>query len=490
MSKKNLKKGRPPGLHHGRTTQLSVQNLAAAVGTITHSEDLDMQTISNRGRKSGLRIAFVACLVALLVIASSPRSVLSDETMPGKPQRGPIALTGATVHPVSSSPIENATLLFDQGKIVALGRDIALPEGTEVIKLEGKHVYPGLFESHTQLGLTEIASLRASVDQAEVGRINPNVQAAMALNPDSALLPVTRANGVLLALSAPTGGLISGQAAVIQLDGWTSEDLTLDPRAAMVVNWPTPTIGESRRGRNTGADVAPTPTDPLAELREWLDQARRYSQARSANPEGQPVDLRLQALVPVVKKEIPILAAADSLPQIESAVAFAAQEDVRLIILGGYAAADCASLLVRHQIPVVITAVHRVPRNRSDAYDASYTLPARLHAAGVSFCISGSGRSETWNSRNLPYHAATAVAFGLDAEQAIRAITLSPAEIFGVSDRVGSLAVGKDATFFIADGNPLEIPTQIELAFIQGRRLDLTSKHTRLRDKYLEKYKD
>lgn len=451
----------------------------------------DQQPNPGRHPRPGLQIRCLWGVMAVLLATVSLRTALADETMPGKPQRGPIALTGGTVHPVSAPAIENATILFDQGKIVALGTDLELPEGTEVIRIEGKHIYPGLFESHTQLGLTEIASIRASVDQSEVGRINPNVQAAMALNPDSSLLPVTRANGVLLALSAPTGGFISGQAAVIQLDGWTSEDLTLDPRAAMVINWPTPAIGESRRGgRNSGATPASTPTDPLAELREWLAQARRYAQARAANPEGQPVDLKLQALVPVVRKEVPILAAADSLPQIESAVAFAAQEGVRLIILGGYSAADCAELLVRHQIPVVITAVHRVPLGRSEAYDASYTLPARLHEAGVKFCISGSGRSETWNSRNLPYHAATAVAFGLDADVAIRAMTLSPAEIFGVADRVGSLDVGKDATFFIADGNPLEIPTQIETAFIQGRRLDLTSKHTRLRDKYLEKYKD
>jgi len=345
-----------------------------------------------------------------------------------------------------------------------------------------------MFESLSQLGLTELASIRASIDQSEVGNVNPNVQATVALNPDSALLPVTRANGVLLALSAPTGGLISGQAAVIQLDGWTHEDLTLHPQAAMVVNWPTPP-GEGRGGRGRGAAAAAAPAvDPLKELRELLQAARQYANLRAAQSPRQPVDLRLEALAQVTAGQIPILAAADSLTQIESAVAFATRENLRLIVLGGYDAAECAELLVLHDVPVVLTSVHRVPQYRSEAYDAAYTLPARLQAAGVRFCISGSGRSETWNSRNLPYHAATAVAFGLDMDQALRAITLSPAEIFGVADWVGSLEPGKDATLIVTDGNPLEIPTHTEMAFIQGRRLDLSSKHTRLRDKYLQKY--
>ncbi len=422
--------------------------------------------------------------VALLIFVVD--STVADETLPGRPQSKPIALVGGTIHPVNGPMIEAGTVLFDQGKIVAVGADVLLPEDCELIPIEGKHVYPGMFESHTQLGLTEIASLRASVDQSEVGSINPNVQATVALNPDSALLPVTRANGVLLALSAPTSGLISGQAAVIQLDGWTHEDLTLDPQAAMVINWPAP-AGERRRGGGRPTEAAPS-TDPLKELRDLLRDARRYADLREQQPTSQPVDLRLEAMAKVARREIPMLAAADSLPQIEGAVAFAVQENLRLIILGGYDAADCAALLVRHNIPVVITATHRVPRYRSDSYDAAYTLPARLHQAGVKFCISGSGRSETWNSRNLPYHAATAAAFGLDAEQAIRSITLSPAEIYGVDGRVGSLEVGKEATLFVADGNPLEIPTQVEVAFIQGRRLDLSNKHTRLRDKYQEKY--
>jgi imidazolonepropionase-like amidohydrolase len=396
---------------------------------------------------------------------------------------------GATVHPIQGPAIAGATICFEAGKIIAVGKDVKIPANAEVISVDGKHVYPGLFESHSQLGLTEFGSIRASIDDSEVGNINPNAKAALALNPDSSLLPVTRSNGVLLALSAPTGGLVSGQAAVIQLDGWTYEDLTLDADAAMVVNWPGPPGRGRRAGR--GQDASPTPpNDPLAELKKLIEETRRYQTLRAQQPDKQPIDLRLEAMVRVVAREIPILAAADALPQIESAVAFAVKENLRLIILGGYDAGECTELLKRHDIPVVITSTHRVPQNRSDAYDASYTLPARLQAAGIRFCISSSGRSETWNSRNLPYHAATAAAFGLEQDHALRSITLSPAEIFGVADRVGSLEVGKDATLIVTDGNPLEISTQTELAFIRGRRVDLSNKQTRLRDKYLQKYEE
>jgi imidazolonepropionase-like amidohydrolase len=428
-------------------------------------------------------------LFLLIWVGVCKASAISDETVPGRPQKTPIALVGATVHPIQGPAITDAKIVFDAGKIVAVGTNVEIPANAEVIAVDGQHVYPGMFESHSQLGLTEFGSIRASIDDSEVGNINPNAQAAVALNPDSSLLPVTRSNGVLLALSAPTGGLVSGQAAVIQLDGWTYEDLTLDADAAMVVNWP----GSSGRGRRAGRgpDAPPTtPIDPLAEFKKLIEETRRYQTLRAQQPDQQPVDLRLEAMVKVVAREIPILAAADTLPQIESAVAFAVRENLRLIILGGYDAGECAELLKRHDIPVVITSTHRVPQNRSDAYDASYTLPSRLQAAGIRFCISSSGRSETWNSRNLPYHAATAVAFGLDQDQAIRSITLSPAEIFGVADRVGSLEVGKDATLIVTDGNPLEISTQTKLAFIQGRRVDLSNKQTRLRDKYLQKYEE
>lgn len=410
-------------------------------------------------------------------------SRLSADEIPAAAQKSPIALVGGTVHPVSGPAIEGGTVLFADGKIVAVGKDVKLPAGTEEISVVGKHVYPGLFESHSQMGLTEFASIPASIDSYETGSINPNVKANVAVNPDSALIPVTRANGVLVALTAPTSGRISGQAAVIQLDGWTYEDLTLNADAGMIINWP----GGQRRGRR-GRGAEAEASDPLEEIKDLLDQAKDYASLRKADPDRQPLDLRLEALTKLVERKLPVIAAADTLEQIESAVGFAARENLRLIILGGYDAEECAALLKKHNVPVIITSTHRLPQYRSDQYDASYTLPARLQAAGILFAISGSGRSETWNSRNLPYHAATAAAFGLTPEQAIRSITLSPAEIFGVADRIGSLEEKKDATLFVANGNPLEIQTQVEMAFVQGRKIDLSSKHVRLWEKYKTKY--
>lgn len=425
----------------------------------------------------------LSSILSLLVAAVSTSMVSANDEIPAAPQKGPIALVDGTVHPVSGPAIEKGTVLFENGKIVAVGKKVDLPKGTKKISVQGKHVYPGLFESHTQLGLTEFSSTRSTIDSSEVGSINPNVKANVAVNPDSALIPVTRANGVLLALTAPEGGQVSGQASVIQLDGWTYEDLTIKAGAGMVVRWP----GGRRFGRRRGG-APQADGDPLGEIRKLLQETRNYQSLRSNEANQQPLDLRFEAMTKVVSGELPVVALADSLEQIESAVGFCAQEKLRLIILGGYDAAECADLLKKHDVPVIVASTHRLPRNRSDEYDASYSLPARLQQAGVKFAISGTGRSETWNSRNLPYHAATAVAFGLDVDSAIRSITLSPAEIFGVADQVGSLEENKDATLIVCDGNPLEIQTHVEMAFIQGRTIDLSSKHVRLWEKYKTKY--
>ncbi len=442
-----------------------------------HSKRKPSFGVQSLGR---IGLLFAGVVLTLCVWGAN---VSADEIPSAAPQAKPIALVGGTIHPVSGPDIEEGMILFADGKIVAIGKDLSLPQDAQVIDVEGKHVYPGMFEGHSQLGLTEFSSTRATVDSSEVGSINPNVKANLAVNPDSALIPVTRANGVLLALTAPVGGRIAGQASVMQMDGWTYEDMTVKPNVGMVFSWPS----GQRFGRRRGGEAVAS-ADPLKEIKDLLDESKQYASLREADPDKQPVDLRLDALVKVASGQMPIIAVADSIGQIESAVGFAARENLKLIILGGYDAEDCAELLKKHDVPVVIAATHRLPQYRSDQYDASYTLPARLQKAGVRFCISGTGRSETWNSRNLPYHAATAVAFGLEIPQAIRSITLSPAEIYGVADRVGSLDVNKDATLIVTDGNPLEIQSKVEMAFIQGRTIDLSSKHVRLWEKYKAKY--
>lgn len=429
----------------------------------------------------------VALTGILLVAATTASNVCATDIVPGPAQKQPIAVVGATIHPISSSAIENGTLVFDGGRITAVGTDVEIPEGAKRIDAQGKHVYPALFDAHTQIGLVEINAVRATRDMDETGRINPNVLAWKAVNPDTEVIPVTRSNGVLLALVAANGGLLSGQSAVLQLDGWTWEDLALQAPAAMHIDWPRMRPqrnfleGEPSESERQERDAA------LRRLEDLFVEAKAYHKARDANGDSQAVDARLEALGPVLTGDLPVVVNADDLEQIQSAVAFAARHGLKLILMGAYDAADAAQLLTAHNVPVIVGGVYRLPRRRSDAYDAAYTLPERLRQAGIKFCIAGESRFAASNVRNLPYHAATAAAFGLPQEEALRAITLSPAEILGVADRVGSLEAGKDATLFIADGNILETPAQVETAFVQGRQVDLDDRHKRLYRKYRER---
>jgi imidazolonepropionase-like amidohydrolase len=410
---------------------------------------------------------------SLLLSALLPAAAVASDAVPGREQAKPVAMVNGTIHPVSGPAIEGGTLVFEKGKITAVGKDAAVPEGAERVDLGGRHVYPGLFEAMSDIGLIEIDAVRATNDKAEHGEINPNVKAWVSVNPDSEVIPVTRSNGVLLAVTAPSGGLVSGQAAVLQLDGWTFEDLTLKAPVGIVVHWP---------------KIAKADDKPHDALDRLFDDAKAYFKSRGANAEA-ATDLRYEALGPVLKREIPLIVEAEELEQIQSAVAFADKHGLRLMIDGGYDAPLCANLLAAKDVPVIVGGVYRLPRRRSDPYDRAFTVPEELRKAGVRFCISGANRFGSSNARNLPYHAATAAGFGLPPEEALKAITLYPAQILGVADRVGSLEVGKDATLFVATGDPLEAATQVTAAYVQGRAVDLTDRHKQLYEKYQEKYR-
>ncbi|HLU49182.1 MAG TPA: amidohydrolase family protein [Planctomycetota bacterium] len=429
---------------------------------------------------------FRSLVVPLVGVSLLSAAVASDE-IPGAPQSRPIVLIGGTVHPVSG-PSLVADVLFDGGRIVRIGRRIPAPEGAERIDVSGKHVYPGLFDAWTDIGLVEISSVPGSRDESETGAINPNAASWVAVNPDSEHIPVARANGVLLALSAPAGGLIPGCSAILELDGWTWEDMALRAPSGLHIDWPRvapiddwlapPRAREAHRRRDAA----------LEEIARAFADARAWGELKRLEPDVTPRDARWEAMQPILDGKVPAIIHADDLGSIESAVAFALRERIRIIIAGGYDAPHAAGLLKEHGIPVIVGGVYRRPARRSDEYDAAYTLPERLRRAGVQFCISGGNPSSSSQVRNLPYHAATAVAFGLSREEAIRAITLYPAQILGVSERVGSLAPGKDATLIVTDGNPLETKTRVELAWIEGRRVDLSNRHVRLWKKYQEKY--
>ncbi|MFN9985435.1 MAG: amidohydrolase family protein [Pirellula sp.] len=422
---------------------------------------------------------------------SSSSSTASDQ-VPGAKQKNPVLIKNATVHTVTQGTLPNTSILVKEGKIAEIGPNIQSPENTEVIDATGQHAYPGLMDSFSAIGLVEIDSIRASIDNTEMGSINSNVRAAVAVNPDSEAIPVARANGVLFSMVGPTGGLVSGRAALLQMDGWTWEDMTLRADVGMLVNWPRfgGGGGGGRGGRRQAAEATDGDADSadrLAPLHALFRETRAYAAAKAADP-NLPTDLRLEAMIPVAEGRLPMIVNANTAKQIQTAIAFSKQHSLKLILMGANDALHCAALIREAKVPVIVSGVYRLPSRRDAPYDSAYTFPSQLRAAGIQFSIASDGRFGASGVRNLPYHASTAAGFGLSPDDAIRAITLSPAEIFGVADRVGSIDAGKDATLFLCNGDILETPTQVTKAWIQGRKVDLSSKHTQLYEKYKTKY--
>lgn len=412
-----------------------------------------------------------------------------DLTPKAPPQSRPIAIEGATVHTVAGATLTEATIWFEQGVIRGVGSAGApVPADAQRIDGKGKHVYPGMFASCTQLGLIEIDLVRATNDRAETGNLTPEVRAGVAVNPDSAVIPVTRSNGVLAAAVFPQGGLVPGRVSVIQLEGWTSEELTVLGDAGVVVNWPAiPRLDHLK-------DVKPEVKKELLErgqkerarIAELFEQARAYFARRAQDP-TQSTDVRFEGLAPVLEGKVPVFVCADALEPIESGLAWCKRARLRPILVGGGEAHLCLELLKARDVPVIVTGVFRLPRRDDSPVDEIYALPRVLQEAGIRFCLAGG--QDFYNERNLPYEAATAIGHGLDPAVALRAITLSAAEILGVEKRLGSLEVGKDATLIVTDGDPLELPTKTLRAFVAGRDVDLSNKQTELAKKYRERYR-
>ena len=397
----------------------------------------------------------------------------------------PIAIRGARIVTVSGPVIEKGTIVLSGGKIVAVGESAAIPGVAEVIDGTGKTVYPGLINGLTTLGLTEIGSVPGSVDTTETGDINPQARAWLAVQPHSDLIPIARANGVTVVLTAPQGGLVSGQSALLRLAGTTPEALTVKQPAAMHMVYPTgrPVFNlarlfeepELKTFEDRVKDRRQNQEKELRRLGNLIEDARALGQRRGANVPSD-VDLAEEALGAVARGELPVVMRADAEDDIRGAVRFAGEHGLKLIIAGGLEAWRCADLLKEKDVPVLLQ-VDRLPLRESDRYDASFTNPSALHRAGVRFAIVSDDAADT---RNLPYEAAMARAYGLPADVALRAITLSPAEIFGVSDRLGALAVGKDADVFVATGDIMDTRTQVTHVFVDGAPQSLETRHTRL----------
>lgn len=426
-------------------------------------------------------------ILTLTMAAILPASASAAVPAPAPPQGQPIALVGGTIHTIDGPDIANGTIVFENGRITALGASVTVPANAERIDCAGKHIYPSLIDANTSIGLTEVGSVRATNDASETGTINPNVKAEVAVNPESEIIPVTRSNGVLLVLSSPSGGVISGTSALLHLDGWTWEDLTAQAPVAMHINWPRMRPFTAWWSQESDETQLERRDQQLRAVRQAFADARAYRAARQADGTPPAFDARWEAMIPVLEGRLPAIIEADDIQQIQAAVAFAESEKLKITIRGGYDAPHCGALLKANDIAVIVDGIHRLPTRDDDPYDAPFTVPARLHQAGIRFCITGGGGAS--NVRNLPYHAATAASFGLPREEALKAITLYPAQILGVADRYGSLAIGKKATLLVADGDILDIPTHVVDAYIDGRRIDLTDKQKVLWEKYKEKYR-
>jgi imidazolonepropionase-like amidohydrolase len=422
----------------------------------------------------------------------------SDQVTP-PPQRQALLITGATLHTVSGATIADGRMLVEGGRI----RAIAAPGETlpaaatgpvTLLDLRGRHIYPGFIAANSAIGLVEVQAVRATIDTTEIGVINPNVRALVAVNADSELLPVARSNGVLAALAVPGSsafGSIAGTSALLQIDGWTWEDMALVREVGLHVVLPT---------MRTNSDVLKGSLEPFkdevrklsAQRLQMIDQAfdaaAAYARARAAEPDKTPLDLRWEAMLSVVKGERTVFVHANEAAQIRHALGLAERHGLKLVIVGGADAARFAPVLKARGVAVVIGGVHNLPLRPDDAFDIRYTLAAQLAQAGVAFCIAGEGGAfAAAAERNLPYQAATAIAYGLPRDEALKAITQYPAQILGVADRLGSLAPGLLASFIVTDGDPLETATQVERVFIQGREVDIGNRQKRLEQKYQQK---
>ena len=443
-----------------------------------------MKTSANRAR-----FALLSTFILSLFTYSSP--LLASDPIPAPKQKKPIAIIGATIHTLSGADVQGGTIVFDKGKIVSVGVGVPIPADAEKVDATGKHVYPGLIDASTTLGLYEIGSVRGTLDMAETGPLNPNARAEVAVNPESELIPVARSNGIAIAASSPEGGLISGTIAAIMTDGWTGDEMTLRAPLGLVVNWPQMSYVPNSFSRQTKEEWLKQRDDQLKSLRKAFADARAYATAKKAeNQKGIPyhdTDSRWEAMIPVLEGKIPVFVHADDLSQIQAAITWSEEEQVKIVLVGGHDAWRVAEQLVAKHTPVIVNEIQSAPLQAWEPYDLVFSLPKRLKDAGVAFCISGS--SDPSFSRNVPYQAATAAAYGLSKEDAIKSITLYAAQVLGIADRVGSLEVGKDATLFISTGDPLEPSSTVEQLYIEGKKVDMRDKHKQLYEKYREKYK-
>jgi imidazolonepropionase-like amidohydrolase len=437
------------------------------------------------------RKALLIALIALVAagFAGAPAAHAQAQTT--------YAITGAKVFPISGPPIDGATVVIRDGKISAVGKGVAIPSGAKVIDARGLNVYPGMFNAITEMGINEIGEgVPGSVDNSELGEYNPQLVTASAVNPASAHIDVTRADGITHVIAAMGAGggrggggsVIPGQASLFNLAGWTMDEMQIRRSAAMTVNWPaTPGAGGGGgRGAAPAAGAAGGNTQTaynqrVAELAEWLDRARHYAAAMQTKSPGASRDLKLEALVPVIKGDMPLFIMANQASQIREAVAFGEKEKVKIIIATGTAAGEVKDLLKEKNVPVVLRPTLTLVRSEDEPYDLSLTLAGELSKAGVKIAFGSFGNEF---ARRLSQQVGNSVAYGLPYDEALKALTIYPAEMFGVGKELGTIEVGKMANLIVTNGDPLELTTEVRYLFIHGVQTSTDNRHKQLYEEY------
>ena len=421
----------------------------------------------------------------LALLAAFSSTVLANDIVPAAAQSAPILLTDATVHTVTHGTLQSTDVLLVDGKISAIGADLTAPAGAKVVDLSGKHLYPGLIALANQLGLTEIEAVRSTDDTTEVTQTNPDLKAQIAYNADSEVIPTIRSNGFAYSMVYPNGSMLMGQSALMQLDAWNWQDATVSDSVALHLKWPKADLQTSPWRPQKPDDIRKQSAKDLAQLYSYFKTAKAYADAVKAGTQV-AVDSRWQAMIPVFAGQKPVFVHADDQRQIEQALQLQQQYGFAMTVVGGRDAWRVAPQLAAAKVSVIYTTPYGIPERADEASSQSFRTPAQLAKAGVKFALSLDGY---WDTRNVVFAAGQAISYGLDKDVALRSVTLDAAAIAGVADKIGSIEVGKAATLVVSDGDIFDyLGHKVRYLWIDGRQVDLSSRHTQLRDKYQQRY--
>ena len=424
-------------------------------------------------------------LIYCLTVCIIATATAQETVYPAPAQKETIVLTNATIHVGNGQVIENGSVVITNGKITEVGT--AVTASGKMIDCKGKHIYPGLILTSTQMGLVEVESVRATNDAGELGEINPSIRSIVAYNTDSKITNTLRPNGILLANVIPDGGLISGSSTVVQLDAWNWEDAAYKMDNGIHFNMPSLLARPRGRGGFGGggqqSDPVKTGLEQIEKVKAFFREAKGYL----AEAGHDKTNLKYEAAKGLFSKKQKLFIHCNIVKEMLLAVDFVKEFGFDVVIVGGVDSWQIGDLLKQNNIAVILDQLHSLPTMADDDVDQPYKTPAMLQKAGVLFSINDDDGNS--RNRNLPFNAGTAVTYGLTKEEALSAITLNAAKILGIDDKTGSIEKGKDANIVVSEGDILDMKTNnVTYAFIQGRQLNLDNKQKQLFEKYKYKY--